>query len=40
MFIESYDWYEQNREEILTTKGRSIHRSPVKEGILKLLRWM
>jgi len=40
MFIQSYDWYLENRERILAEKGKSPHRSAVKEGILKLLRWV
>ncbi len=39
MFVHSYQWYCQHRERILREKGRSAHRSGVKEGILKLLRW-
>jgi nucleoside-diphosphate-sugar epimerase len=40
MFVQSYEWYCQNRERILAEKGRSAHRSAVKEGVLKLLRWV
>ncbi len=40
MFLQSYEWYVANREEILREKGRSPHRSAMKEGILKLLRWV
>jgi nucleoside-diphosphate-sugar epimerase len=40
MFIQSYEWYLENRERILAEKGKSPHRSAVKEGILKLLRWV
>ena len=40
MFIQSYEWYLENRERILAEKGRSPHRSAVKEGVLKLLRWL
>ncbi len=40
MFTQSYDWYLRHRQEILAAKGRSAHRSPVKERILKLLRWI
>lgn len=40
MFSQSYDWYVENRENILAEKGRSAHRSAVKEGVLKMLRWL
>jgi hypothetical protein len=40
MFAQSYDWYVGNRERILAEKGGSPHRSAVKEGILKVLRWI
>jgi nucleoside-diphosphate-sugar epimerase len=39
MFAQSYDWYLGHRTQILASKGRSMHRSAVKEGALKLLRW-
>ena len=34
MFANSYDWYIANREEVLTRKDASHHRSPVRQGIL------
>ena len=37
MFKDSYDWYVNNRELILSSKGRSHHKSPVREGILSLV---
>ncbi|HMJ10015.1 MAG TPA: NAD-dependent epimerase/dehydratase family protein [Polyangiaceae bacterium] len=37
MICESYDYYVANREEILSRKGASHHRSPMKQGILKVL---
>ncbi|MBK7579903.1 MAG: NAD-dependent epimerase/dehydratase family protein [Myxococcales bacterium] len=37
MIAESYDWYVEHREEVLTREGASHHRSPVKLGVLKLL---
>jgi len=36
MFVQSYDWYLQNREAILRSHGVSHHRSAVKQGILRL----
>ncbi len=39
-FARAYDWYIAHREQVLADRGRSLHRSPVKEGILKLLRWI
>ena len=38
MFIQSYDWYLQNRETSLAATAASHHRSPVKQGILGLLK--
>jgi nucleoside-diphosphate-sugar epimerase len=40
MFCQSYDWYVAHRERILAEKGKSLHRSPVKAGVLRLLRWI
>jgi hypothetical protein len=37
MMIESYDYYVKNREEILGRRGASHHRSPIKQGILRVL---
>jgi nucleoside-diphosphate-sugar epimerase len=39
MFAQSYQWYLGHRGAILGTPARSAHRSPVKEGALKVLRW-
>ncbi len=38
MFVLSYDWYLRNRETILQSTGASHHRSPVKQGILALVK--
>lgn len=38
MLGQSYDWYVQNRETILKAHGASHHRSPVKEGVLRLVK--
>ncbi len=38
MICQSYDWYLAHREEVLRTEGASLHRSAVKQGILKLLK--
>jgi nucleoside-diphosphate-sugar epimerase len=41
MLIESYDWYLAHREEVLRRGGaQSLHRSPVKRGILRLLEYL
>lgn len=37
MIAESYDWYVANRDLVLSRRGASHHRSPVKLGVLKLL---
>jgi nucleoside-diphosphate-sugar epimerase len=38
MFVQSYDWYIKNREEILRSHGASHHRSAVKQGVLSLVK--
>lgn len=38
MFVQSYEWYLQNRERILRSTGASQHRSAVKQGVLSLLK--
>ena len=40
MFLQSYEWYISNRDQILKEKGRSPHQSAMKEGVLKWLRWV
>ncbi|MDP6126442.1 MAG: hypothetical protein QGH20_11900, partial [Candidatus Latescibacteria bacterium] len=40
MFCQSYDWYVTNREEVFRRRGASQHRSPVKQGILRLVSWL
>lgn len=37
MLIASYDWYLQNREDALNCRWTSLHKSPVKQGILRFL---
>lgn len=39
MFCHSYDWYLENREDVLRIQGASHHRSPVKQGVLKAVGW-
>jgi len=36
MFCESYDWYLEHRDEVLSQHGASHHRSAVKQGVLDL----
>lgn len=38
MLIESYEWYLARRSQIKASRESTIHRSPVKQGALKLLR--
>ena len=38
MFAHSYDWYLANRERVLRAHHASHHRSPVKQGILSLVK--
>jgi nucleoside-diphosphate-sugar epimerase len=40
MFIQSYDWYVRNREQVLAERGLSHHRSAVKQGVLNLVKWV
>ena len=40
MFCESYDWYLAHRDEVLARRGASIHRSPVKQGVLRVLEYL
>jgi nucleoside-diphosphate-sugar epimerase len=40
MIAESYDWYLQNRDEVLARTGASAHRSPVRRGVLRLLEYL
>jgi len=41
MICESYDWYLANKEKIGSGEsGRSPHRSAVKQGILKLIKYL
>lgn len=38
MLIQSYQWYLAHRDEVLRASGPSHHRSPVKQGILALVK--
>ncbi len=38
MFAQSYDWYLANRENLPSAHHTSHHRSPVKQGILSLVK--
>ncbi|MDR1452193.1 MAG: NAD-dependent epimerase/dehydratase family protein [Helicobacteraceae bacterium] len=41
MICESYDWYIANKDKLKYAKeGASAHRSAVKQGALKLLKWL
>lgn len=39
MLIDSYDWYLKNRDKVLAGHGASHHRSAVKQGVLRLVKW-
>jgi nucleoside-diphosphate-sugar epimerase len=39
MFCQSYDWYVAHRAEVLSRRGASHHRSPVKQGALRAVAW-
>ena len=38
MFIESYDWYVRERENILASRSASPHRSAIRQGILGIVK--
>jgi nucleoside-diphosphate-sugar epimerase len=40
MLIESYDYYVTHRDEVLARRGASHHRSPIRQGILRLLEYV
>ena len=40
MLCESYDWFLNNQQSIIKDNKGSIHRKPVKEALLKVLRWI
>jgi dTDP-D-glucose 4,6-dehydratase len=37
MLAQSYDWYLEHRDAVLRTTGASHHRSPVRQGVLRLV---
>jgi nucleoside-diphosphate-sugar epimerase len=37
MFVDSYEWYVRNRDQVLKSNEASPHKSPVKLGILALV---
>lgn len=39
MFIDSYEWYIKNRMEVLGQTSASHHRSAVKQGVLRMVKW-
>jgi hypothetical protein len=36
MFIHSYEWYRSHREEVLSRRDASHHRSAVRQGVLNV----
>lgn len=41
MFKQAYDWYLQNRDLLDMDSGeRSPHRSPIKQGVLRIVKWI
>ena len=40
MFIQTYDWYLANREQVISAHGASHHRSAVKQGVLALAKYL
>jgi nucleoside-diphosphate-sugar epimerase len=39
MFADSYEWYLKYRTAVMQQTGASHHRSSVKQGVLKLVKW-
>jgi nucleoside-diphosphate-sugar epimerase len=39
MFCDSYDWYVAHRDEVLSRRDASHHRSAVRQGILRAVSW-
>ena len=40
MLLRAYDFYHQNKDEIINRKNVSAHNSVAKMGIIKILKWM
>jgi nucleoside-diphosphate-sugar epimerase len=40
MFVESYDWYLKHREEVMSKKGGSHHKSAVNQRLLGLVKYL
>jgi nucleoside-diphosphate-sugar epimerase len=41
MLTESYDWFKKNKNNLVNINNKaSVHRKPVKEAILKLVKWI
>ncbi len=40
MLLRAYEFYHQNKQEILTRKDVSAHNSVAKMGVIKLLKWL
>ena len=40
MMAATYDWFLAHRDELREQSGRSPHRSPVRQGLLRVLRWV
>jgi nucleoside-diphosphate-sugar epimerase len=38
MICQSYDWYRAHKAEVLRASGRSAHRSPLRQGLLAVLK--
>lgn len=38
--IQAYDWYIEHESQAGRAGARSIHRDPVKQGVLRLLKWL
>lgn len=40
MLLRAYEFYHQNKNEILNRKDVSAHNSVAKMGVIKILKWL
>lgn len=40
MLVKSYDWFVENRDKINVEKNTSAHKKPVKQGLLKIIKFL
>ena len=40
MMVKSYDWFLENRNKIAVYKHASVHKKPVRQGLLKIIKFL